>query len=259
MRTKEPSVRYFLKALNLILVLVVFIFYGCKGKEEAQPVPEPTVTAQEEERITSEADETLGEISEEMTPDVSDITPNTAPQITVLNVYPQNPIAGDTVKIEVKAYDKEGDTVDFTYQWFKNDFELDETSDSLFITEDYKRDDKISVKLVPDDGERKGTPVEMFVFIANSPPVLKPSAETLSLDGSVYSYQVRATDPDGDTLTYSLKSAPPGMKINQENGQIRWNISPDYKGKANIAVAINDGHGGEVMQIFSLGIMPEIM
>lgn len=259
MRTKEPSVRHFLKALNLILVLVVFIFYGCKGKEEAQPTPQPPVKAQEEERITSGADEISGEISEEMTPDVSVRPPNTAPQITVLNVYPQNPIAGDTLKIDVKAYDREGDTVNFTYQWFKNDFELDETSDALFITEGYKRDDKISVKLVPDDGERKGIPVEMFVFIANSSPVLKPSAETLSLDGSVYSYQVRATDPDGDTLTYSLKSAPPGMTINQENGQIKWNIPPDYKGKADITVAINDGHGGEVLQVFSLGIMPEIM
>lgn len=258
MRTKEPSVRHFLKALNLILALVVFIFYGCKGKEEARPAPQPPVKAQEE-RITSEADEKLEEISEEMTPDVSDINTNTAPQITVLNVYPQNPIAGDTLKIDVKAFDKEGDTVKFTYQWFKNDDELDETSDALFITEDYKRDDKISVKLVPDDGERKGTPVEMFVFIANSPPVLKSSAETLSFDGSVYSYQVRAIDPDGDPLTYSLKSAPSGMTINQEDGQLQWNVPPDYKGKANITVAINDGHGGEVLHIFSLEITPEII
>lgn len=259
MHTKEPSVRLFLKALNLILVLVVFIFYGCKGKEDTQPTLQPSVKAQEEEWITSEADEPLEEISEEMTLDVSDIVPNTAPRITVLNVYPQNPVAGDTLKIDVKAYDKEGDTVNFIYTWFKNDEELDETSDVLLITEDFKRGDKISVKIVPDDGERKGTPVELFVFIANSSPVIKPSAETLSFDGSVYSYQVRATDRDGDTLTYSLKSAPPGMTINQENGQIRWNVPPNYEGKTNITVAINDGYGGEVLHIFSLEIKPEIM
>ncbi len=260
MRTKEQSVHYFLKALNIILVLVVFVFFGCKGKEIAQPVPQPPVTTEEEKAaVTLEAEETFEGISEEAAPDVLGITTNTAPRITILNVYPPNPVAGDTVKIDVKAFDKEGDDVNFTYQWSKNDEELDRTSDTLFITKDYKRGDKISVKLSPDDGERKGTPVEMFVFIANSPPVLKPSAETLRLDGSVYSYQVRATDPDEDPLTYSLKSSPPGMSINQENGQIQWNVPPDYKGRANIIVAINDGHGGEVLQSFTLEITPEMM
>jgi hypothetical protein len=174
-------------------------------------------------------------------------------------VYPPNPVAGDTVKIDVKSFDKEGDRVNYTYQWWKNDEELNETSQKLSITGDFKRGDKITVKLVPDDGDRKGAPVEMFVFIANSPPVVKPSAETFKFDGKVYSYQARAVDPDGDPLVYSLKSAPAGMTINQENGMIQWNIPPDYKGKADIAIAIDDGQGGEIMQSFTLEIRPQFM
>lgn len=242
-----------------MLVLAVFVLFGCKGKEIAQPVPQPPVITGEEEQITLETEETFEKISEETTPNALDTTANTAPQITVLNVYPPNPVAGDTVKIDVRAFDKEGDSVNFTYQWWKNDDELTETSNTLSITKDFKRGDKITIKIAPDDGERKGTPVEMLVFIANSPPVMKPSAETLRLDGSVYSYQARAVDPDGDSLTYSLKSSPPGMSINQENGQIQWNVPPDYKGRANITVAINDGCGGEVLQSFTLEIMPEML
>ena len=242
-----------------MLVLLVFVLFGCKGKEVTQPVPQPPVTAEEEEEaVTSESADVFEDRAEEAIPDVSDtVITNTAPRITLLNVYPTNPIAGDTVKIEVKAFDKEGDDVNYTYQWWKNDEELDEDSETLFLTKDYKRGDKISVKLIADDGERKGSPVELFVFIANSPPVFKPSAETLKFDGSVYSYQARAVDPDGDTLKYSLKSAPAGMTINQENGLVQWNIPPDYKGKADIAIAINDGQGGEIMQSFTLEIMPE--
>lgn len=258
MRSKERLIRELLEVLTIMLVLLVFVLFGCKGKEVTQPVPQAPVTAEEEETVAEEAEGTFEEVPEETTPGVSIPTANTAPRITVLNVCPPNPVAGDTVKIDAKAFDKEGDSVNFTYQWWKNDEELPETSDKLAITKkDFKRGDKITVKLVPDDGERKGTPMEMVVFIANSPPVILPSAETFKFDGSVYSYQARATDPDGDPLVYSLKASPPGMAINKDNGQLQWVVPPDYKGKANITVAITDGQGGEILQSFTVEIAPE--
>jgi len=257
MRIKKGSGHELLKTLTVLLVLVVFVTSGCRGKEAAQPVPELPVTAGEEDAVAEEVEETFEEVSEVTPPDVPAITANTAPRITVLNVYPPNPIAGDTVKIDAKAFDREGDSVNFTYQWWKNDEELTETSDELAITKDFRRGDKITVKLIPDDGERQGPSVEMFVYIANSPPVILPSAETFKFDGSVYSYQARATDPDGDPLSYSLKASPRGMTINRDNGMIQWNVPPDYKGKANIIVAVTDGQGGEILQSFTLEIMPE--
>ena len=249
-----------LKALTVMLVLVVFIISGCKGKEPANQAL-PQAPAGVEKGKAAPPDEggvkTDENIPEETPPEVSETPVNTAPRITVLNVYPPNPVAGDTLKIDAKAFDKEGDNVNFTYQWWKNDEELPDTSDTLAITKDFKRGDKVTVKLVPDDGERKGAPMEMFVYIANSSPVILPSAETFKFDGSVYSYQARASDPDGDTLTYSLKASPPGMTINKDNGQIQWKVPPDYKGKANIVVAVTDGQGGEILQSFNIEIMPE--
>jgi hypothetical protein len=49
------------------------------------------------------------------------------------------------------------------------------------------------------------------------------------------------------------------MTINQENGLIQWNVPPDYKGRANIIIDINDGQGGEIMQSFTLEIRPQFM
>lgn len=260
MHSKEPFVSDPLKVLTVMLVLLVFVLFGCKGKEVTQPVSQPAVTGAEEEAVTEEPADVVEDRAEEAAPDVSDTVPgNTAPRINVLNVYPPNPVPGDTVKIDVKSFDKEGDRVDYTYQWWKNDEELNETSQKLSITEDFKRGDKITVKVVPDDGDKKGIPVEMFIFIANSPPVVKPSAETFKFDGSVYSYQARAVDPDGDPLEYSLKSAPAGMTIDHKNGMIQWKVPPDYDGKANITIAINDGQGGEIMQSFTLEIRPQFM
>ena len=261
MHFKEPLVRDLLKVLTILLVLLVFVFFGCKGKEVTQPVSQPPVTAGEEQAVvTPESEEAFEDMPKGATPDVTDTAPeNTAPRINVLNVYPPNPVVGDEVKIDVKSFDKEGDLVSYTYEWSKNDVEIDETSNTLSVTEDYKRGDKITVKLIPDDGDKKGTPVEMFVFIANSPPVIKPSAETFKFDGSVYSYQAKAVDPDGDPLVYSLKSAPPGMTINKDNGQIQWNVPPDYKGRVNITIDIDDGQGGQIMQSFTLEIRPQFM
>lgn len=68
---------------------------------------------------------------------------------------------------------------------------------------------------------------------------------------------LKATDPDGDPLTYSLKSAPPGVTINPTTGLIQWNVPPDFKGMAPITVSVTDGHGGEVMQSFTVEIIPE--
>jgi hypothetical protein len=244
-----------------MLVLLIFVFFGCKDKEVPQPPVPPAAEGEEgAEEGALEVEGAFEDSAEEAAPDVSDTEiANTAPRINVLNVYPPNPVPGDTLKIDVKSFDKEGDDVDYTYQWWKNDEDLDETSQMLSITKDFKRGDKITVKLVPTDGDRKGVPVEMFVYIANSPPVVKPSAETFKFDGSVYSYQARAVDPDGDPLVFSLKSAPPGMTINEENGLIQWKVPPDYQGKANIVIAINDGQGGEIMQSFTVEIRPQFM
>ncbi|PJA80422.1 MAG: hypothetical protein CO148_03415, partial [Nitrospirae bacterium CG_4_9_14_3_um_filter_41_27] len=60
--------------------------------------------------------------------------------------------------------------------------------------------------------------------------------------------------PDGDTLTYSLKSAPSGMTIDSSKGMIKWNVPPEFKGKAPITISVTDGHGGESLQNLTLEI-----
>jgi hypothetical protein len=76
-------------------------------------------------------------------------------------------------------------------------------------------------------------------------------------DGKRYSHQINATDPDGDSLTYSLKKAPSGMRIDSSSGLITWDVPSDFTGKALFTVAAADGHGGEVTQDLTLEIKPE--
>jgi hypothetical protein len=161
-------------------------------------------------------------------------------------------VIGDKIKAKVITFDKDGDTVDVIYQWSKNDMSLFETSDTLTVSDDFKRGDKISLKVIPDDGRLKGTPLTMNLSIANAAPVINPSQAIFRYDGSTYTDQVKASDPDGDPLTYALKAGPPGMTINPSTGLIEWSVPADFKGTAQITVSVTDDHGGETFEGFTV-------
>lgn len=78
----------------------------------------------------------------------------------------------------------------------------------------------------------------------NRPPVfvnfLPPTSTTGTL---LYLYDADATDPDGDTLTYSLGEAPRGMSILSTNGLIYWFPTEDQAtaGPYAVTVLVSDG------------------
>jgi hypothetical protein len=84
-------------------------------------------------------------------------------------------------------------------------------------------------------------PVEEVVILdatvvgANEPPVIEAIEDQTMWEGG-YSYQVVATDPDADALTYSLLFAPEGMAIDAD-GTIVWDA---VEGSYAITVAVTD-------------------
>jgi len=247
---------------SLISVLIVFtittfVIAGCKGKEEKTVGPALEQSAEKQEKSGGPGTQGPG-LSEQTPSGQTESTGNTPPRITSFDVTPQNPVIGDTIKATVVTSDKDGDSVTVSYQWSRNnDMMLSYTSDALTLTNDFKRGDKISLRVIPDDSKTKGTPLTMNISVANAPPVINPSQETFSFNGNIYTYQINASDADGDPLSYGLKSAPSGMNINPSTGLIKWNVPPSFKGKAPITVSVSDGHGSEILQSFTLEITPE--
>jgi fibro-slime domain-containing protein/RHS repeat-associated protein len=70
-----------------------------------------------------------------------------------------------------------------------------------------------------------------------------------------YTYQVRAEDPNGDPLTYSLVTAPDGMKIDASTGLVTWNPGADKVGTHNVTVKVSDGRGGFDTQSYTLQVI----
>ena len=75
-------------------------------------------------------------------------------------------------------------------------------------------------------------------FLLNSSPVIESDPVTTAKEGVAYTYDVEATDPNGDTLTYSLTTSPPSMTINANTGVINW--TPAAAGSVEVTVEVSD-------------------
>jgi len=75
---------------------------------------------------------------------------------------------------------------------------------------------------------------------SNQAPILTSSPITTATVGVEYTYDVNATDPDGDTLTYSL-ATPGGMTINSATGLIKWTPVTAQIGDNLVTVKVSDG------------------
>ena len=175
---------------------------------------------------------------------------NAPPEISKTRFVPEVFKPGDILAVDVIGKDIDDDKITFIYEWTKN---KEPAGNDKQIAAPIKRGDKISVKITPFDSEAYGKPLTLQRDIKNISPIINEHTN-FKFDGKTYSYQVNATDPDEDTLTYSLKSAPSGMTIDPKTGAIRWNVPPDVKGKTIFTVSVTDGNGGEATQSLTFEI-----
>jgi len=94
--------------------------------------------------------------------------------------------------------------------------------------------------------------VVAFLFVgclpSVTPPVIENQAPTITSTaiitatvGVAYTYDVEATDPDGDTLAYSLDVKPDGMTIVSATGVISWTPITAQIGDNPVTVKVFDG------------------
>ena len=92
---------------------------------------------------------------------------------------------------------------------------------------------------------------------ANRPPVITTTPPTAGTVGQLYGYDVDAIDPDaGNTLTFSLTTAPTGMTINSSSGQIQWTPAAGQVGANNVTVRVQDQGGLFATQSFTVQVSP---
>ncbi len=180
--------------------------------------------------------------------------PNSPPVIQEARVEPRNAYANDDLRVFVRSTDADGESVHYTYRWEKNGLILDEEKNEGLKRGQFKKGDSIVVTVTPEDSGAIGIPKKSEpIVISNSPPVLV-SSPTDKIAGNVYTYQVKAHDPDNDPILFSLKTAPKGMEIDKQTGLIRWEIRKEDKGKHSFEIQVSDDEGAKSSQRHALEI-----
>jgi RHS repeat-associated protein len=102
---------------------------------------------------------------------------------------------------------------------------------------------------------RGGSAAQRFMVAVrtNRPPQIVSQPGTSVLAGSIYRYDVRAVDPDGDSLTFRLESGPPGARIT-ELGQLTWTSDMASVGSVTNVVVVSDPFGAEARQRFTVSV-----
>lgn len=177
---------------------------------------------------------------------------NSPPRADDIKILPEVFRPGDTLSVKVEAVDIDGDDVTVSYEWTKNS---EPAGKGRQIDIPLKKGDRFSVRISFFDGEDYGPPVILRREIKNLPPMIAEDNE-FNFDGKVYSFQVRASDPDDDPLAFSLESAAEGISIDPETGVVTWNVPADFTGKVPVTVSVTDGQGGKATREITLIINP---
>ncbi len=85
---------------------------------------------------------------------------------------------------------------------------------------------------------------------SNDAPVITSTPPTSGVPTVTYRYDVRATDPNGDALTYALTQFPAGMTIDSL-GRISWIPTFAQVGSNAVTVVVSDGFGGLASQSYA--------
>ena len=94
---------------------------------------------------------------------------------------------------------------------------------------------------------------QIDVGCVNRPPQITSVPPTQAQTEDPYLYAPRATDPDGDRLTWSLvQTNAAGMTIDATTGLIRWTPTTNQVGSYLVRVRASDGRGGSDTQEYTL-------
>jgi translation initiation factor IF-1 len=182
------------------------------------------------------------------------IVGNTLPVVSRVTIEPGQIRVGDVLQAQVEGTDADHDEVRYRFRWWKNNRLVSEGEENTFDTAGFLRDDVVAVSVIPRDSGGEGQEVfSPTMTIANSPPKITSVPHSIIQQGH-YLYTVTAVDPEGDPVSFSLPTAPPGMTIDRKTGRIDWQIPPESRGSYRIKVVVQDDRGGWAFQEFDVSL-----
>lgn len=109
-------------------------------------------------------------------------------------------------------------------------------------------------------GDSEGTPSTGGPGAGNAPPTIQgqPSANVMA--GQAYSFQPSASDPNGDTLTFSVTNLPAWATFNASTGRLTGTPSAaDVATYSNIRISVSDGQASASLNAFAITVADTVV
>ncbi len=183
---------------------------------------------------------------------------NSLPVITASQFIEPRLHTGVDIEIAAETLDADADQVSIRYVWRLNDEVLDGQEEAVLPGALLHRGDRVSFTAVPNDGEEDGPAYLVNEFIIPNGAPRFVTTFPLKFSNFVYRYPAWAEDPDGDPLLYQLESGPTGMTIDEQSGELHWEIKSSQDGEHRVKIIAQDTEGLEASQEFTLTVkIPE--
>ncbi len=181
-----------------------------------------------------------------------------APVIT--STPPGPAVAGLTYQYQVRAQDATGAPITFAVQGALGDMAIDPAGGVLtwHPTLADVGTHSFTVRAADPLGSvgSQTFNLEVVASAVNDPPAISSAPRGQVRLGTTYFYAVRATDADGDPLTYQLDTHPDGISIDSA-GMITWKPTAAEFGANAVVVRVSDGRGASVVQQFTVNVVTQ--
>jgi hypothetical protein len=238
----------------------LLVISGCDNNTEKSTITENTSENSPEIEISEQDTESINRKAETETQQQVDPKLNHPPVVESIRI--ERISGNDTSNVFraiVEAKDPDDDViVSFRYQWKLDGENIPGATDEILQWgEDFKKGSIISVGVVPFDGKDEGVwKAEGSFTIPNAPPIITSEPLPRIEDGKL-SYVLKADDPDGDPIEYTLKNAPRGMTIEPATGLITWEFGEADIGEHMVEIIVTDSEGARTSQMLTLNISPQ--
>jgi Ca2+-binding RTX toxin-like protein len=119
----------------------------------------------------------------------------------------------------------------------------------------------VSYDIADEHGATSSSTVTITVTGTNDAPVVNATQSvTTNEDTTLSNVAIGASDVEGDTLSYSLKSgaapAHGSVSFNQVAGTFSYSPTANYNGSDSFTIVVNDGNGGTSEQVVNVTVDP---
>ena len=251
--------RSFVKVLGITLILCLAL-WSCSRQD---PPPEKSeskglskTTTEPKKSGSPKGEDTTSSFSRRVNPpEEPEVARSRSVQIEGVTLEPGSPVTGDYLKAVVVASSGGENGKPFSYCWKVNGQTVQE-SPSEVLNSSIKRGDFVEVEVRSGGSDGPGNLVSRCATVCNAPPDLSLSGQKMGEDGQ-YEARVEATDPERDTVSFSLKSGPPGMSVDSKTGKIFWAMGAEGQGTFSVQVAAKDVEGAEAVLSYQIKVRRE--